>query len=139
MAWLAHMVRPGSLESAARTASASRWSGCSWVTMTAVAPSRAAAASLKLPGSMTSTAPSLSSLTHECPSLVNRITSLQPEELPAFRPVRDGPTIPPVLVVCRYLGDRYLGDRYRGDRYRGDRYRGYRATFSAVCSWNLLP
>ena len=35
------------------------------VTITAVAPSRAAAASLNVPGSMTSTAPSLSSLTHE--------------------------------------------------------------------------
>ncbi len=48
----------GSLESAARIAS--RWSGYSWVTITAVVQSRAAAASLKGParGSMTSTAPS---------------------------------------------------------------------------------
>jgi hypothetical protein len=67
----------GSLDSAARMASASRWSGCSWVTSTAAAPSSAAGASENEPGSMTRAVPFFSSLTHECPSLVNRIASLQ--------------------------------------------------------------
>jgi hypothetical protein len=44
---------------------ASRWSGCSWVTRTAVASLRAAGASEKVPGSMTRTAPFFSSRTHE--------------------------------------------------------------------------
>jgi hypothetical protein len=45
--------------------------------MTAAAPAKAAAASVHTPGSMTNTAPSFSSLTHECPNLVNRTGRVQ--------------------------------------------------------------
>src|SRR5215831_15086712 len=48
------------------------WSKCSWVMRTAFAPARASG-SLNAPGSITSTAPSLSRRTHACPSLVSRI------------------------------------------------------------------
>lgn len=61
------------MDRALRIASASKWSGCSWVIMTAVASFKAAAALLKVPGSMTRVAPSLFSLMHEWPSLVKRI------------------------------------------------------------------
>src|SRR5215470_2111025 len=50
------------------------WSKCSWVMRTAFAPARACG-SLKAPGSITSTAPSLSKRVQACPSLVSRIAT----------------------------------------------------------------
>ena len=52
-----------------RRCSRSRWSACSWVTSTAATPSRASR-SVKEPGSMTTTWPSCSTRTQECPNLV---------------------------------------------------------------------
>src|ERR1035437_7622976 len=90
-AGVAQRVRSGSLKRAARTASASRWSGCSRVTSTAVASLRAAGASVKMPGSMTRAAPLFSSRTHEWPSLVNCMAILQLDgEVPEFSGVSRG-------------------------------------------------
>ena len=64
---------------------AEKWSGCSWVTSTAVAPSTASGP-VHPPGSITSAAPSCSTRTHACPNFVIRIP-------PTYAPRRDGSQI----------------------------------------------
>src|SRR5579875_2022628 len=74
-AGLVHSASAGSAFIAARRASASRWSKCSWVMRIASAPS-SVPAPLQAPGSMTRVAPSFWSRTHACVSLVSRIMFL---------------------------------------------------------------